>query len=201
MLHRNRCRAGRRRGNPLYSRSGSMFLFVSVTVNRNIFSYPSSAILAAALLGLVNLFGLTVECGPAMANGVFFEPGSPAGKQYALPLSQARKEATGGAESTRGSGASAPLFGLGISSGGRVAGLRNPRSRHALNGGPEQVSRRKHSTRPRVSGDKAANAAHFLKAGDAFPMTSAAGIVVALVLLGCGLGLVFRRLQRGSSSE
>src|SRR5438445_13113075 len=43
--------------------------------------------------------------------GVHVDPGSPAAKQYALPLGQARR--TGAAASTRG-GYSAALFGAGI---------------------------------------------------------------------------------------
>ena len=58
----------------------------------------------------------------ARDDGVFVDPDSPAGTEYAVPLEQARQEATG----TSGAGAAGisgdqPLFGVGIersSSGG-----------------------------------------------------------------------------------
>jgi hypothetical protein len=84
-------------------------------------------------VGLLVLFAL---CGALFANRaeageVHFDPESPAGKEYALPLQQARNEAlgTGGGEAgggpgapggSGGSGAAAPLFGVGV--GGRNNG-------------------------------------------------------------------------------
>ena len=56
--------------------------------------------------------------GAAQEDGVFVDPDSPAGKEYAIPLEQARRDAAGGggAERVGGSGASGgqPLFGVGI---------------------------------------------------------------------------------------
>ena len=54
----------------------------------------------------------------AQDDGVHVDPNSPAGKEYALPLDSARREARGGATSGGGSGDSAPLFGVGISERG-----------------------------------------------------------------------------------
>jgi hypothetical protein len=47
--------------------------------------------------------------------GVHVDPGSPAGKQYQLPVSSARGEASGGGGSTS---SAAPLFGVGITPSG-----------------------------------------------------------------------------------
>jgi hypothetical protein len=49
----------------------------------------------------------------APANGVHIDPGSPAGKQYAIPLGQAR---AGGAQGNAAAVGSSQLFGAGITS-------------------------------------------------------------------------------------
>jgi hypothetical protein len=58
--------------------------------------------------------------------GVHVDPGSPAGKQYAFPVSSARSEAAGNSGSGSGSGGSGssnpPLFGAGASAGGSGSG-------------------------------------------------------------------------------
>jgi hypothetical protein len=50
----------------------------------------------------------------AQDDGVHVDPKTPAGKEYALPLDSARRDAAGGADTGSTSGA-APLFGAGIS--------------------------------------------------------------------------------------
>jgi hypothetical protein len=84
-------------------------------------------------VGLLVLFALcgTLFATRAQAGEVHFDPESPAGKEYALPLQQARNEAlgTGGGEAGggpsggAGSGAAAPLFGVGVGNSG--AGSRS----------------------------------------------------------------------------
>ena len=51
----------------------------------------------------------------AQDNGVHVDPDSPAGKEYALPLDSARRDAGGTPNGTGAAGASAPLFGAGVS--------------------------------------------------------------------------------------
>lgn len=58
----------------------------------------------------------------AAEKGVFFDPNSPAGKEYALPLDQAREEAAGIGKSDGPSGKKAPLFGEGVSGRGSGPG-------------------------------------------------------------------------------
>ena len=51
----------------------------------------------------------------AQGRGVFVDPDSPAGKEYAIPLEEARRQAAPDAESRPGGGdAASPLFGAGI---------------------------------------------------------------------------------------
>src|SRR6476619_4464476 len=67
--------------------------------------------LTAFYLGLLFLGGGVAAA--AQDDGVHVDPNSPAGKEYALPLDSARRDANGGGDSAAGSGA--PLFGVGIS--------------------------------------------------------------------------------------
>jgi hypothetical protein len=66
----------------------------------------------AKRLGLISLV-LAMAAPPAFAqqDGVFVDPDSPSGKEYAVPLDQARGEAAGGGKSAPGE---EPLFGEGI---------------------------------------------------------------------------------------
>lgn len=75
-----------------------------------------------ALIAL--LLAVTVAPGAAAQDeGVFVDPETPAGKEYALPLEQARREAAPGANGRQDGDAASeqPLFGVGIdpSRGGR----------------------------------------------------------------------------------
>jgi hypothetical protein len=78
-----------------------------------------SGSVAIFLLGLLAVGGGIAS---AQDKGVHVDPNSPAGKEYALPLDSARREASGGASSGSSSGDSAPLFGAGISRGGGSSG-------------------------------------------------------------------------------
>lgn len=75
----------------------------------------ATVLAAAALLGAVGV-------ADAQEPGVVYEPGSPSGKEYAIPLEEARRDATGGG----GSGDnSTGAFGVGITrDGGPGAGSK-----------------------------------------------------------------------------
>jgi hypothetical protein len=77
-------------------------------------SPATSAIATMLLVVLGNLIGIAPN---AIAGEVHFDSQSPAGKEYALPLPQARSEALGA-----GAPADAPLFGVGISGPKEAAG-------------------------------------------------------------------------------
>ena len=73
------------------------------------------------------LFGLLTAAGDAAAqsDGVFVDPDTPAGKEYALPLDKARQDVAPGAGVQGSEGGDAELFGVGISKksgGGGEAG-------------------------------------------------------------------------------
>ena len=62
--------------------------------------------------GLVTVFVCLILAAPAVAqeDGVFVDPDSPAGKEYAIPLEEARRHGAGGGAPGTGQ----PLFGAGI---------------------------------------------------------------------------------------
>src|SRR5665811_1977608 len=75
---------------------------------------PRFVMLLAGLVVLATLGALAASGQRAVAKGgVHFDPDSPAGKEYALPLDEARDEAVGEGQPDGASGASAPLFGVG----------------------------------------------------------------------------------------
>lgn len=84
----------------------------------------------------ISLLVTWAVAGPAAAleSGVFIDPGSPAGKEYSVPLSVLRGAASG---RPGGGGATQPLFGVGISS----ARLGIGSARAATKAGPGALHR------------------------------------------------------------
>jgi hypothetical protein len=139
---------------------------------------------AAAMLTL-----LLMPQHSALAGGVSFDPDSPAGKEYALPLDQARDEAAGVGKADGPAGEKAPLFGEGVSgSSGGEEGRRPGADRAAGpagNGAAGQGNVRAQGTQAAAAGG-----------GDGYALSSAILWVAAIVALGGIAGLVFRVLQR-----
>jgi hypothetical protein len=131
--------------------------------------------------------------------GVHVDPDSPSGKEYAIPLEGARRDASGGGtagDSSGGEGggggvssssSAAPLFGEGITSHGSQSsgdGASNGDSSGKKTGSPaKQPARSTLASASSGSGDSAA-----AKTG---------AIALAVLLAGGGLGLLFRRGLRG----
>ena len=147
----------------------------------------------ALLPALAVVLGATIPAAPAGAQpGVHVDPGSPAGKEYALPLDQARREARGGGGSDSGrqkspTGRSA-LFGEGIEpSRGRGAGKTAGGAAHGKGG----------ASRAQSSGSEAARRLGApASAGAGSPELTDGGIALAVLLAAGGLGLLLRRVLR-----
>src|SRR5690349_19568187 len=92
--------------------------------------------LLTCLLGTAVLFG--PAAGDAAAEkGVHFDPESPAGKEYALPLDQARNEGAGKTGVGKdGSIEPAPLFGEGVGGSGGSGGEAAPHGGRGSEGRP-----------------------------------------------------------------
>lgn len=68
------------------------------------------------LLVLVCAFAATAQVAAAQDDQVFVDPGSPSGKEYALPIDRARQQAATRAKQRSGT-QKAPLFGEGVNDG------------------------------------------------------------------------------------
>jgi hypothetical protein len=117
----------------------------------------------------------------AQRDGVYVDPDSPAGKEYALPLDAARGNVSGGGGSAAPGGDAPPLFGAGIShrgsaEDGSVAGEldRGNRGDRTNSGAPSGTAQTSED------GDGAADA----KAVAASPDGPSAAMLTALVALG-----------------
>jgi hypothetical protein len=150
-------------------------------------------LLAAAVLVLVP------SQQQAVAKGVFFDPESPAGKEYALPLDQARSEAAG-KQSDGPAGEKAHLFGEGISGRGSPPGASGPgigtdrpkAPAEVAASGPGHVSRHLHTA--------AVTAAAISSADDHYALLGAIIWVAAILALGALAGFALRIAQRPRST-
>lgn len=160
-----------------------------------------AAVIAAAILSVVVAPVALAANGPS--SGVHIDPGSPAGKQYSVPIAVARGEASGQPPG-RGS-ASPPSFGAGVQAATTPA-VGTPRSnprRATASRQPRQASRRRSTRRqPRVHRSPAAvtpkpthSAGYPVqpeRVGQSSWMPLIAGGLLVL-LLGGGGGLALRR--------
>jgi hypothetical protein len=144
----------------------------------------------------------SAQAGTGLEPGVHIDPGSPAAKEYALPLNQARQAGTGSSSSGSSSGV---LFGAGIKppgSGGTPrsgSGSRDVRAQgRDLASGPGGVT---------ASGPQAALPAAVLRASSSQASSGSGGSILALlgggvailVLGGLG-GTVLRRSRHSARS-
>lgn len=78
------------------------------------FPFKLRGVIRTSLIALLALAG-PAPVAAAQEEGVFFDPDTPAGKEYAIPLDQARRDAGGGGLAGRENEAGGqPLFGVGI---------------------------------------------------------------------------------------
>lgn len=139
-------------------------------------------------------------------NGVTVDPGSPAGKEYALPIEQARRDATDGDDAGRapGGGKPAPAFGEGVRPGsqtdrtpGAVSSGRGPDDKQdsasATGSAPAPSTTSKQRARERDNIDRA-----LISAGAGNGGESDGSLVlllggVAVMIFGVAAGLLLRR--------
>ena len=148
------------------------------------------------------LFGLLLASPVAAQEyGVHVDPNSPAGKEYAIPIDQARRQAEGtsSGDGSRGSSDSAPLFGVGISrrAGGNTGSAKSAAGAARSSRGGTQGARR--SGRSRSPGKSQASRLTSAASTDAGGSATAqtAALVAAVLLAGGLIGLVLHRLTRG----
>jgi hypothetical protein len=127
----------------------------------------------------------------APQSGVHVDPGSPAGKQYAIPITSARTEAAGNQPSATSSGSQdPPLFGVGVkSSAAHVAARKARRGRPVTHADPAHVSSQ--PVAPPASPPQVAPTSSGSGGGSAWIALAGGGVLV-LALGGAG-GLALRR--------
>ncbi len=158
----------------------------------------SHAIVLAGVVALAILAAIAVDVPLAAAKeGVHFDPDSPAGKEYALPLDRARDEASGASDGAPGR--KAPLFGVGISDrppgDGQAQSVGGGPNGRQQGGGVAERSEGQASPAGQSS-QKADRQLRLATAGDGYSLLRGGGMVVALVLLGGLIGLTLRRAPR-----
>jgi hypothetical protein len=133
--------------------------------------------------GLACAAALTLSAGPAYAqgDGVFVDPNSPSGKEYAIPLESARRQADPRPVSPQSvsSGASrATLFGEGVIS---------PSTRGARKGGGSATSGAGGSSAAPGTGSGADQRPDILKIATSRPGAPDSGLGTPALVLGLGL--------------
>lgn len=149
--------------------------------------------LAIAVMG----YAVLAAAASALEPGVFASPGSPAGREYALPLPTARGQGAGRSVTP---GQPGPLFGIGITPPNGVAQVRANHSRLGAHGG-----RRHPASSPTASQGASGNnpvskqeLATLTNHGSAVPQVALWGGLVLLGGLAIGGLLAFLRRRRSS---
>ena len=175
------------------------------------------ALVASAIAGLIALVisPAALASGSGLQPGVHVDPGSPAGKEYQIPLSGARSETAGSGQS---GSQNPPLFGVGVTpaapSSDVTAGASSAPANQASStssAASSGTSGTHASSRHRVASSTSAAAQPLSAAGGSVPVSAAAsggagnsawiplvagGLLV--LVLGGGGGLALRqRLLRG----
>jgi len=167
----------------------------------------------------VAILGPATMAAPAAASGVIVDPGSPAGKEYAIPLAQARgqgtRPGTPGANGQPSGGRGGALFGQGIRSPSSVA-QRRARAAQGRGSAPDAAhskvltaAARQRRTSPSSGFTPGlASVAHSTVLPAGVRSSSAGGIgagwlvplAVVIIAAGIAAGLTARRLGRRASS-
>jgi hypothetical protein len=165
-------------------------------------------VFGAHLVLAVALLTFDAAAVSAQEDGVFIDPDSPAGTEYAIPLEQARREAAGGGPTTREAagggpttqgraGNEQPLFGAGIAPRSEAKG--ESAIGDARGGGARKPRAAGVDKAPRPGSNAGAStAAIAAAAGDGSSEgLLTAGIAAAVLALGLAAGLAFRRALKG----
>jgi hypothetical protein len=166
--------------------------------------------LLVALAATATIAGPGAWEAAAAAGGVHFDPDSPAGQEYALPLERAREEAAG-TQGQSGSGEKgAALFGAGVSGGGpsgsAAAGPGGSQGASAGEGasgvraGAGNGTAQEGTARAQPRGGPASTSIALAESGGGFSFLAGAAMVAAILLAAAIVGLVVRRLPSGATS-
>ena len=144
----------------------------------------------------ISCFTASTQVATGLEPGVHIDPGSPAAKEYALPLSQARQT---GSSPTTGSSATAP-FGAGIHpSGGSGGGSSHGGSSTGSSVSPANASKASTSnTRTAVPALVLRSANRQASSGGDGSILALVGGGVAILVLGGFGGMILRRSHQAT---
>ena len=148
------------------------------------------------LLLLLSALALMAPAAVAQDDEIFVDPGSPSGKEYALPVESARKQAAKDAQGSSSSAQPAPLFGEGVDDRSTAdAGGAGSGSGSGSGSGAAKGSR---GGTDDADGGTPATSAATLKAQAAAPdggigLAAVIGVGAGVLLLGGAIGVLLRR--------
>jgi hypothetical protein len=154
---------------------------------------PGRSTVSALAVLAMSCSAATAQATTGLEPGVHIDPGSPAAKEYALPLNQARQT---GSSPTTGSSAAAP-FGAGIHPPGASGGSSHRGS--AGSGVPSRSASRANAvsrTRATIPGVVLRSASGRASSGGEGSILALVGGGVAILVLGGFGGIVMRRSHR-----
>jgi hypothetical protein len=166
-----------------------------------------SAVLALAAIAATSP-ALLPRDAAALEPGVHIDPGSPAAKEYALPVNQARGTGSGGSGGGHGEGSTEKLFGAGIkppSSGSSgpasagPAGHQRPRTTSPRSGSAGAGGASSSAQAPPVLVRRAADTGSGSAGGSSALVLLAGGM--AVLALGGFAGIVLRHNRRPTSAR
>lgn len=157
----------------------------------------NTGVVFRGLLLLLSVLALAAPAAFAQGDEVIVDPGSPTGKEYALPVDSARKQAAPHAPTRSSKAQAAPLFGEGVGDGsGTTKASRGARSaRRADDGGgnPGSAAGTGASGSPPVHAGTAALRAQAAAPDGGIGLAEVIGASVGVLAIGAAIGLLLRR--------
>jgi hypothetical protein len=148
---------------------------------------------------LLALCALAVIAPAAVAadDEIFVDPDSPSGKEYALPVDSARKQAAGAAQGAKDATAPTPLFGEGVEAAGSKATTRTSKASGAgAKAGSDDgatAAAGASTARARTAAPKTLKAQAAAPDGGIGVAAVIGGVSVGVLLLGAAIGVLLRR--------
>jgi hypothetical protein len=147
------------------------------------------------LLLLVCALALTAPVAAAQDDEIFVDPGSPSGKEYALPVESARRQAAKDAREHASSARPAPLFGEGVEAGSTAGQAGSASGGGAAIGGGGAAGDADGGTpgAPGTGAGPSTLKAQAAAADGGMGPAAVIGVGAGVLLLGGALGVLLRR--------
>lgn len=158
--------------------------------------------LVCLTVAVLALTGVATGTAAAQDAGVQVDPESPAGKEYALPLDSARRDAAGAAAPYNAAEPGPPLFGTGISARAAADDEADPNEAGDRGRGSKVRPGERPETAPATPGAiAAARSTDDAAAGGLSASVATAAIALGVLLVGGLVGLSVRAARRGDPAS